>query len=154
MEDKNSTYFFIGGKEMKNPFTPLLAVLLISSIFATANAEEISTPIDEEIEENYAYTIRQESSLKITSKTCTCLSKVFGKPTVTKISITQKLQKKSNGSWTNVKTWSKSYNSTSALYTNSKTSLSKGTYRTRTVAKVYSGSNYETVTGNSSSVTI
>lgn len=44
MEDKKFHILFYWRKRNENPFTPLLAVLLISSIFVTANAEEISTP--------------------------------------------------------------------------------------------------------------
>lgn len=139
---------------MKKICTSLLAVLLLSTSLAIANAEEITTPVDEEITEDYVYTLRQESNLNIVSKTATCLSKVYGNPSVSKITITQKLQKKENGTWSNVDKWTKTFNSLTAIYTNTKSSLSKGTYRTRTVAKVYSGNNYETVKSNSSSVTI
>lgn len=146
--------FFIGGKEMKKTITCVLTIIILSLQIISAYATDIETVEGGEVTQNYSYTLSCSSSLSISSRNATCKSRIVGMTSVTKISITQKLQKKSNGSWTNVKTWSKTYNSTSALYTNSKTSLSKGTYRTRTVAKVYSGSNYETVTGNSSSVTI
>ena len=73
---------------------------------------------------------------------------------VTKISFTQKLQKKVNSEWTNIKTWSKTVNSNFVSFTNKKSSLSSGTYRTRTEAKVYKNSNCESVIKNSTSVTI
>ena len=47
--------------------------------------------------------------------------------------------------------WSKTFNSWYAMYSTSKSSLSSGTYRLKTVARVYSGNSYETITIYSSS---
>lgn len=109
---------------------------------------------DDEISLCYLYTNSVSSNISISSKTATCKSTIVGQSGVTtKIVITQRLQKKVDGSWTNVKSWTNTYNQTSAVFTNTKSSLASGTYRTRTIAKVYKGTAYETVTANSTTKT-
>lgn len=103
----------------------------------------------------YKYTNNISSTFEISSKTAKCTSIVVaisGK--ATKIVITQRLQKKTADGWTNIKSWTKSVNSIVASFSNSKSGLASGTYRTRTVAKVYCGSNYERVVKNSVTKTI
>ena len=130
----------------------VFALISISLVNVFAVSEE---PIfgGAEISPCYEYMTNLKSILTISSKSATCKSTVMAKSGVTKIVVTQKLQKKSNDKWTSVATWSKTFTSISAVYTNKKSSLSSGTYRTRTVAKVYKGSTYETVTKNSIKVT-
>ncbi|WP_410068679.1 hypothetical protein [Ruminococcus sp.] len=85
--------------------------------------------------------------MSISNKTATCKSTVRGiSGTTTKIVITQTLQKKNGSSWNKYSSWTKTFNSWYAIYSNSKESLSSGTYRVKTVAKVYNGSAYETIT--------
>ena len=129
-----------------------MTLAIISTSFVNVYA------IDDEREpitgERYSYTNTISSRIGVSGKTATCKSIIVAVSSVTKIVVTQKLQKKVSGEWTNVKTWSKTFNSFTATYTNSKDSLSSGTYRTRTVAKVYKNSNYESVSANSSSISI
>lgn len=127
--------------------------MLVTSV-ALVNATDSDMPIDEEITFKYVYTRSVYAYLSISAKTATCKSIVKGDSDVTKIAITQKLQKKTSGEWKTVVKWSKTFNTYTATFINSKASLSSGTYRTRTVAKVYKGSAYETVSDNSSAVTI
>jgi hypothetical protein len=109
--------------------------------------------ITEELESPYAYTSKITSTLSISSKNATCQSNVQGiTGTVTKIIITQTLQKKSNSTWSDVTSWSKTVNTSGTRFNNTKSSISSGTYRVKTSAKVYSGSNYETVTAYSTTV--
>ena len=54
--------------------------------------------------------------------------------------------------WIDVTSWSKTFNTYTAIYSTSKSSLSSGTYRLKTIAKVYNGSDYETITIYSSTV--
>ena len=125
-------------------FTCLMLMMVISLFSAfSVNAVDIDAPVDEEIIDEYAYTVSVSANLSI-----------YANSYVTKIALTQYLQKKVNGSWTNIKTWSKTVNTYVISYTNTKSSLSSGTYRTRTVAKVYKNSSYETVSSNSSTVQI
>lgn len=132
-----------------------LALILVISLSASIISVSAETTNDDYgIMPYYAYTTTLNSDLSISSKTATCKSVIVGSPGVTKIVVTQKLQKKVSGEWTNVKTWTKTYTTATASFTNTKSSLSAGTYRTRTVAKIYNGSAYETVSGNSTSKTI
>lgn len=139
---------------MKKCLTVLLAAAMLSTSLFCVNAADLETPIDEEIIEEYAYTLNVYSEISASSNTATCRSTVIGKSGVTKIVVSQKLQKKVDGTWTNIKKWTKTVTSVSTTFTNTKSSLSSGTYRTRTVAKVYKGNDYETVSANSTTVKI
>lgn len=139
----------------KKIFSIILSLILVATcLSAQASAAVVDTG-NSEIAPAYSYTISASSTLSInSSKTATCKSVVAGMSGIaTKIVFTQRLQKKVNGTWTNVKTWTGTYERVSASFTNTKTSLASGTYRVRTIAKVYSGSAYETVTTNSTTVT-
>ena len=127
---------------------------MLSATNIIASAEPVvDSPIDEIVIEGYQYTSRLSSDLTFSGKTATCNSTVYGFSGITtKIVITQTLQRQSSSSWTYVTSWSKTFNSWYGFYGNTRSSLSSGTYRLKTVAKVYSGSNYETITIYSSSV--
>lgn len=104
----------------------------------------------------YLYTSECSSTLTISGKTATCTSYASGyRNETTKIVITQTLQKKtSTGSWSKVSSWSETDTGYKGSATNTKSGLSKGTYRLKTVFKVYAGSKYETITKYSSNKTI
>ena len=134
-------------------------IVLLAVILAMMSVSVFGVyALDEEREsregEKYAYTSIVNSNITKSGKTATCKSTIIAVSSVTKIVVTQKLQKKVSGKWTNVKTWSKTFNSFTATYTNIKGSLSSGAYRTRTIAKVYKNSNYESISTNSSSMII
>lgn len=133
---------------MKRIFAILLSFVMSLGIGISAYAlPEEETPIDIGFVDEYSYTDKISSDMSISNKTATCKSVVRGDTSLaTKIVITQTLQKKSGNSWTYVTSWSKTFNSWLAIYTTSKSSLSSGTYRLKTVAKVYSGNSYETIT--------
>lgn len=123
-----------------------LAMTIGASEAVYANPET-DAPIDSEITVDYQYTSNLTSDLSITNKTATCNSVVRGySGLATKVEITQTLQKKSGSTWTNVTSWNKTFNTWYAMYSTTKSSLSSGTYRLKTVAKVYKGSAYETIT--------
>ena len=138
---------------MKKLLSLILCLIIGFSCFILpANAAVIE---DNMISPFYAYTISVDSRLSISSKTATCKSIVMGiSGTTTKIEITQRLQKKNGDSWNNVQSWTKTVNAVNATFTNTKSSLATGTYRTRTIAKVYKGTAYETIYKNSTTVTI
>ncbi|MCT6520505.1 hypothetical protein NR913_05540 [Ruminococcus bicirculans] len=101
----------------------------------------------DEVDARYAYTNRIESTLSISSKNATCKSTVQGSSkTVTKIVVKQTLQYKSGTKWLNVTSWVKTVNTFSLRFNNTKYNIGSGTYRVKTVAKVYKGSAYETIT--------
>ena len=104
----------------------------------TAFAEtELQTPSDDDISVCYLYTDKISGTLSITNKAATCKSTVRGiSGTTTKIVITQTLQKKNGSSWTKYGSWTKTFNSWYAIYSNSKESLSSGIYRVKTTADV------------------
>ena len=137
---------------MKRIIAILLSLLMATGMCITAFAEPgEETPIDIEIIEEYQYTNSISSDMSISNNTASCKSVVRGfSGLATKVVIKQTLQKKSGNSWINVTSWNKTFNSWLAIYTTSKSSLSSGTYRLKTVAKVYSGNSYETITVYSS----
>ena len=123
-----------------------LAITVFSGMAVSAEELDPFVP-DEPIIEEYSYTNSAYSSLYFSGKTAYCSSSVYGySGTTTKIVVNQYLQKKSGSSWSNVWSWHYTFNSWYCNYDNSRSSLASGTYRVKTVAKVYSGSNYETVT--------
>lgn len=139
---------------MKKIISAIIAIVTVFNFGISAYAEpETQTYVDNGISVCYLYTNKVESALSISSKTATCKSTIRGiSGTTTKIVVTQTLQKENGSSWDNVTSWSKTYNSWYAIYKNTKSFLSSGTYRVKTVAKVYSGISYEIVTAYSRAV--
>lgn len=131
-----------------------LALTIIMTLGCVALTASAAVVEDSTVSPMSLYTSNVTSNLTISSKTATCKSIVSGKSAVTKIVITQRLQKKSGDSWTNVQSWTKTTNSGYSSFMNTKSSLASGTYRVRTIAKVYSGTAYETTRVNSSTCTI
>lgn len=124
-----------------------IAMLFVTSFSASAD-NDFDAPIDTEIAEGYQYTSEIYNTLSISSKTATCYSFVKGDPNkVTKIEIKQTLYEQIGVYWYYVTSWNKTVDSWYGKYTTTKSSLKSGTtYRLITEAKVYSGSDYETVT--------
>ena len=130
----------------------LIMILMSATLFLFNGISAFALDLDdfvtdEPIIEEYVYTRSANSSLYFSGKTAYCSSSVYGySGTTTKIVVNQYLQKKSGSSWSNVWSWHYTFNTWYCNYDNSRSSLASGTYRVKTVAKVYSGSNYETVT--------
>ena len=109
-----------------------LLALLVSSVMVCGGGisvcaePQLSTPVEGEFTEYYKY--------------------------ASKVVVTHTLEKKSGKWWSNVTSWTKTFNTYTAIYTTSKSSFSSGTYRLKTIAKVYNGSDYETITIYSSTV--
>lgn len=131
-----------------------VVVMLCLSMNVLALDVEPQVPIDPE--DPYMYTQNITSTLNISSGKATCISQVLGIPSfVTKIEITQTLQQTFGGiSWYYVDSWSKTYYSTTAVYSNTKSPIGSGHYRVKTEAKVYCGSSYETIISYSTTVTV
>ncbi len=125
----------------------ILSILLVFMTLCVCCGITVSA-----VEPRYAYTTSVSSYLTISNNKASCISTVSANSTVTKISATQYLQKKNGSNWSTVSngTWSNSSSNNSLTMSNSKSSLSTGTYRLKTVFKVYSGSDYETITKYSS----
>lgn len=107
-------------------------------------------------EARYSYVTSASSYLTVINGKASCSSIISANSKATKIKATQYLEKKSGNKWSTVSggTWSDSSTTHSLSMSNSKSDLSSGTYRLRTVFKVYSGSSSETVTKTSSEVTV
>ena len=138
---------------MKKLFVVMLSAALLLCGTFNAAAEDLDTPIDEVIIEEYTNTQSISSRMTISSKKATCTSKVIGiNGTATMITCNQTLQKKSGNSWVNVGSWRKTFQGASMIMTNTKSSLSSGTYRLKTEACVYAGVFPEIVVSYSTTV--
>lgn len=140
---------------MKKKILSLLTVFAMILAFSmTAYAE--SAQDETVIPDRYNYTNTIYSILSISNNTATCTSRVTGNSSlVTKIEITQSLEELlPSGWWYRHQSWSKTFYNWYAIYTTTGTIPYSGTYHVRTVAKVYAGSNYETISIYSNNVTV
>lgn len=129
----------------------VMIVLMLSTFSINVSAETSDVNMS-----RYLYTHSCNSSLSISNNTAYCESDVKGySGTTTKIEITQSFEELlSNGWWYRYNSWSKTFYSWYAYYSNSTTVPHSGTYHVRTTAKVYAGSNYENISIYSSNVTV
>ena len=106
----------------------------------------------------YAYGNRLENSLSISAKVAKCKSYGSGIDTIKQIAVEHTLQKlSSSGVWNNVSgaSWSKASNSRSVILSSSKSDLSIGTYRLKSVFTLTTkNGNTETITVYSSKETV
>lgn len=121
--------------------TAVLTIVLLGSVVSAA-----------EISPYYSYTSRCSSTLIISGTTATCNSAATGYDgETTKIVVEQTLEKKTLiFFWSTVDSWNTTVIGSIADITKTKSGLSDGTYRLKTVFTVYAGSNYETITVYSS----
>lgn len=139
---------------MVKKLASFLCAIVFSTSFAVGNiASAAVIPPDAPA---YSYTYDCSSELSISGTTATCKSSVIGYyDKTTKIVITQTLQKKnSSGNWDDVCSWNDTIYSFKGSLTNTKYSLSSGTYRLKTVATVYAGTANETITKYSNEKTV
>ena len=126
----------------------LVCVISVFIFGSTVSAVQITT---------YSlYTYSTSSKLMASQTTAVCTSTAIGySGETTKIVFNQTLQKKtSSGSWNNVDGWSKTVYSYKGSVSNTKQGISSGTYRLKTVFKVYAGSSFEEMTKYSTEETI
>lgn len=132
---------------MKKMLALLTSIIMVCNCAISVNADnEIDYPVGEDIIEEYLYTSSISNELSFIGTTAKCKSTVVGFPEITtKIEITNTLQKKYGNSWYN----SGSQSGTSYLWGTTLTTYeynqSSGKYRLKTTAKVYCGSEYETI---------
>ncbi len=122
----------------------VISMTAFSVVLVSAEAEQ-DTVITKTVQPRYAYLNSINTDLYINNGKATCASTIKGMPTVTKIVATQYLEKEVNGSWEIVSLWNKTSYTNTLYMSNSKSNLVSGTYRVRTVAYVYSGTDYEIV---------
>ncbi|MDE5770198.1 MAG: hypothetical protein K2I06_01020 [Ruminococcus sp.] len=132
----------------------LLCAVILSTSFAVGNIASAAVISPDAPAYSYAYDCISE--LSISGTTATCKSSVIGySDKTTKIVINQTLQKKnSSGDWEYVYSWYDTIYNYKGSLTNTKSSLSSGTYRLKTVATVYAGTEHETITEYSNEKTI
>ncbi len=95
------------------------------------------------------------SALTISNSTATCRSVFLGSADVSKVKVEQHLQKKSLLIWSNVSSFSTTITGKNASFTNTKSSLSSGSYRLKSVFTVtMSDGQTETVTVYSDTKTV
>lgn len=134
-------------KKMKKVISVLMAAMMIGTVGISASANELNSAVDDGIILHQEYTDNAYSTLSISNKKATCKSVVNGKSGVTKIYVTQILQRKiSSNNWTDHAIWYRTEYSSSLTFTNTSGTLPSGTYRVKTVAEVYKGSSFETIT--------
>ncbi|KXG77107.1 hypothetical protein [Thermotalea metallivorans] len=132
-----------------------LSILLILSVLtstALATGETSATP-ESVVSIQYVYINQASTSLTISaSGTATVYGYVQKTPAGKNIYLTSTLQRYSNGSWTDVKSWSKSSTSSSASILETY-QVSSGTYRVETYYYVSGDGGYESDTIYSKTVT-
>ncbi len=134
----------------------ILATVLSMSAFAVSASayNEQNTVLAETVKPMYLYTNLVSTYLYINGSNAACTSTVRGKSTATKIEATQYLEKKVLWWWNEVEHWDKTVNDNYLNMNNSNDNLESGTYRVRTVATVYNGTNSELVEDTSNEVLI
>ena len=117
----------------------LASVLMVACLFTcftvTASAKNISAyAIGDTASPQYDIATRVSSNIRITGTTAECVSQADGLDTV-KINVVQTLQKYSGWFWIwdDVATWTKTENSNSIYVYNTKSGLSSGKYRVKSV---------------------
>ncbi len=123
----------------------LFCAVVLSTSFVVGNVASATVILPDS--PAYSYARDCSSTLSISGTTVTCESSVTGYYNeTTKIVINQTLQKKnSSGDWNDVCSWSNTINSFKGSVTNTKSSLSNGTYRLKTVFTVYAENSNETI---------
>ena len=117
---------------------------------SSAMVEEIGELTGSELK--YTNTERVAADISVRSGNATCSTEVKGKTGTTKITVSMELQRKVKGSWVTFRSWSSSKNARTFTLTKSET-VSRGTYRVKSVVNVYKGSKSETITKYSSTAT-
>lgn len=122
----------------------LTALLVISALTPTVSAAGDTNAAPESVVSvQYVYINQASTSLTISSSgTATVYGYVQKTPAGKNIYLTSTLQRYSNGSWTDVKSWSKSSTSSSASILETY-QVSSGTYRVETYYYVSGDGGYE-----------
>ena len=140
---------------MKMKFKVLCMAFVIGALMVTLYspivAADVSEFVNEEIGLRYTYTIAHTEALTVKSGTATATATLLGYSTTTKVETKMYLQQSKSGSWTNVKSWSGTFNGSSGTLKKTAT-VAKGSYRMKVVYTVYSGTKKETITAYSTTV--
>lgn len=122
---------------MKKALTIFLALMLLLSYATAAYADEVSTPAEEPVIEEYLDLRTISKSLTISGTTATCSGAATSRYSSDSIHMTMYLQKRGdNNQWSSVVSWSATGTS-KVLLNKTKSGLSGGTYRVRVYVSVY-----------------
>lgn len=143
-----------GGKMKKKELAKKILTIVTVAIFVMSCTclSFASGSEDDSGETKAKYYSSALANISLNGETVTAVGKVVGNKSTTKITIKLYLQKKSNGSWSNVASWSGTKAGKDYKLQKAK-AVSKGTYRTKASCTVYSGNNSEHVTKYSGSMT-
>ena len=124
---------------MKKILASVLAVLMVTLLATpTLAAETGSYSSSSMMTPNYTYIWQMSAGLKISSAgKAHCSGSVDASSNSYYVKLTVTLQKKSNSSWENVKSWSTSGMGQSGLIIEEDYYVARGTYRVLTTAKIY-----------------
>ena len=141
---------------VKKALSTAAAVMISSSSILFGNVSAAYIPPD--ASPQYYYIDLYSTELSFSGSTATCTSSATGYRNVTtKIVFDQTLQKRNYlGGWSSVDNahWTDTVYYYKGSVTNSKSSLSGGTYRLKTEFTVYAGADYETIIDYSSEETL
>lgn len=132
-------------KKVKKFIAVFTAALAVGTSGMIVNADELDYAVDEEIIVFSENVDDAQSKISISNKKATCTSIISGKSDITKIYVEQILQKKSGSDWIDHAIWYRTEYSTDLEFNNTSATLNSGTYRVKTVAKVYKGNSYEDI---------
>lgn len=120
---------------MKNKVIALLmSIILVISMFGISIysfAEDLDTPVNDEIIEEYQVIFNHTSGINIVGVTAKCNASL-GAQYSTTLTITMELQKKSSGVYSTIKTWSDSRTGTIIALEGSKVINILNSYRLKT----------------------
>jgi len=135
-------------KKLNKAFCVLFLFLLVcSSCLPFAAAEDLDTPVNEDIPVDLQYISTAKCNLTISNGSANISSAVRGTPgSTTKCRITLSLQQKSLLWWSTVESWEKTELSYQTTLNTSCLVVSGKTYRAIAVVTVWNGSNSETTT--------
>ncbi len=146
-------------KNMKKWMTALVLLAVCAASVPTAAVQAETVPpaaVSEDVMQPYGVNCDEpDVSLSITGTTATCISSVQGYSNVTRVEIDQYLEKRSFLLfWNEVKSWSDSTLKNTLTLNKEATGLESGTYRVRTVFRVYVGNTYEEIEVKSGTATV
>ncbi len=126
---------------MKKLVSIVFSVILLISIITPAYAEELDTPVEDPIIEEYQGIRQITSDISISGSSATCHGVVVGKSSYS-YSMTVYLQKLNGSTWSNIISWSATGSGNLGVsLTKTKSSLASGTYRCKVCVSVYDSNN-------------
>lgn len=133
----------------------LCSVLLLLTMSVGVSAQSVQEENNQQIQPRWSYTSFTAQNIYISNGQIACHGEAEGYPgTTTKVTITLYLQKKTLFWWSDEEEWSFTYQNYRGSLTGKTSMPESGTYRTKAVYTVYSGSSSETITGYSSELKI